>query len=248
MVNLSPDHTYQVSASCQIKNLGKIYHEIFGYPSKGLFVEVGAYDGESYSNTSCLADHGWQGIYIEPIAEYALKCKDRHAKNKVAIVNAAIGRERKAIDIFKGEALSTLDSEMVSRYGEITWSKHVDFKQTTCQQIRLEDLLKYFRISPGFDLLVVDVEGKETEVFSSFDLSYWLPKVLIVEIEDDHTSFQPYQDFVEDKKNLRRFIHSNGYIEIYRDPINTLFLRQDIFKALYIGEIEIFHPENIIPS
>jgi len=248
MTNSSLDDTYQVSNSCQIKDLGKIYREIFGYPSKGLFVEVGAYDGESYSNTSCLADHGWQGVYIEPIAEYALKCKDRHSKNKVAIVNAAIGRERKAIDIFKGEAFTTADSEMVSRYGEINWSKHVDFEQTTCQQIRLEDLLKYFRIAPGFDLLVVDVEGKETEVFSSFDLSYWLPKVLIVEIEDDHDSFQQYQDFVEDKKNLRQFIHSNRYIDIYKDSINTIFLRQDVFKTLHIGEIEIFHPEHIIPS
>lgn len=49
---------YPLDATCQIphfKNLSDIYVYIFGYKTDGLFVEVGAYDGESFSNTSGLA-------------------------------------------------------------------------------------------------------------------------------------------------------------------------------------------------
>ena len=49
--------SYSLSKSCQIKNLSNIYEKLFG-PNKldGYFVEVGAYDGESFSNTSGLAE------------------------------------------------------------------------------------------------------------------------------------------------------------------------------------------------
>jgi hypothetical protein len=35
---------YNISAECQVENLNEIYTKYFGYPSKGFFVEVGAYD------------------------------------------------------------------------------------------------------------------------------------------------------------------------------------------------------------
>ena len=46
--------------------------------SKGTFVEIGAYDGESFSNTSFLADLGWNGLYVEPVPKFAALCRARH--------------------------------------------------------------------------------------------------------------------------------------------------------------------------
>lgn len=79
----------------QIPNLDSIYQKyftrFFGIPYQGFFVEVGAYDGESYSNTSGLADSGWNGLYIEPVFEYYNKCLIRHKNNSVKVINCAIG-------------------------------------------------------------------------------------------------------------------------------------------------------------
>ena len=83
--------TYNISQSCQIKDLDSIFLKYFGYPSKGFFVEVGAFDGESFSNTCCLADHGWNGIYIEPVKQHYDACLRRHKDNDVSVVNCAIG-------------------------------------------------------------------------------------------------------------------------------------------------------------
>ena len=41
-----------------------------------------------------------------------------------------------------------------------------------------------------FELLIVDVEGYEWEVFRNFNISEWKPQVVIVEIEDEHESFK----------------------------------------------------------
>ena len=57
----------------------------------------------------------------------------------------------------------------------------------------------------------------------SFDLKKWQPKIIIVELVDDHPSFQEDKSFLKNNKQLRREILNAGYEEIYRDCINTIF-------------------------
>jgi len=221
---------YNLVDTCQIENLSQIYEEYFGYPSKGYFVEVGAYDGEFASNTSCLADHGWEGLYIEPIYDHYLKCLKRHNENNVTVANVAIGLEEGEKIIYYGDTLTTLDKEQVERYRQIDWAQHIKFSETVCDQMRLDTLMEKIEVPKEFDILVVDVEGKESEVFQTFNLDEWRPKMLIVELEDEHPSFQKYEILIDKLKNLRNFIKDNGYIEIFKDHINTVFVREEFKK------------------
>lgn len=221
---------YNVSRTCQVQDLNSIYMKYFGYPSSGYFVEVGAFDGESFSNTSCLADHGWKGIYVEPVEPHYNACMSRHKNNDVIVVQCSIGVEEGEIDLYVGGPLTTSDPEQVQRYSEIDWAQHIPFSKSTCEQMKLDNLLKHFEVEPGFDLLGVDVEGRENDVFDSFDLEYWKPKMMIVELEDEHESFQKYQDHVEVHKTLRNKIHDCGYVEIYKDHINTIFVAKEFVK------------------
>ena len=66
-----------------------------------------------------------------------------------------------------------------------------------------------------------------------------LPKMMIIELEDEHESFQKYQDHVAVHRALREKIHAVGYVEIYKDHINTIFVQkfyeqdvQDAWRAL----------------
>lgn len=211
-----------ISKTCQITNLASIYNSYFGN-KKGFFIEVGAFDGESFSNTSCLADSGWKGIYIEPVEKFYKKCAERHKNNNVKVINAAIGLENKIVDIYVGEALSSLDKNQVNAYNQISWSKGICFSSQKCRQITLESVLT--ESSPNdIDLLVIDVEGKELEVLESFNLDKYRPKMIICEIEDEHDSFQPFPEITSRNKKVRALIGGNCYKEIYRDHINTIFL------------------------
>ena len=96
--------------------------------------------------------------------------------------------------------------------------------------MRLDTLMGKIEVPKEFDVLVVDVEGKEAEVFETFELDEWKPKMLIVELEDEHPSFQKYTDLISKIKNLRRYINRRGYVEIFKDEINTVFIREDLKK------------------
>ena len=93
---LRASRTYPVANTCQVPHFGSLpdlYKFVFGYREQGLFVEVGAFDGESFSNTSGLADVGWTGHYLEPIPDYAAACARRHAGNPLVKVHrVAAGR------------------------------------------------------------------------------------------------------------------------------------------------------------
>ena len=217
---------YKIPSNCQVDNLNELYIEYFGYPSEGYFVEVGAYDGELFSNTACLADTGWKGLYIEPIYDHYLKCLKRHDHNDVTVANVAIGLSEGEKIIYRGDLLTTLDKDQLKRYSEIDWSKNYNFVEETCDQMRLDTLMNKLEVPNNFDLLVVDVEGKESEIFQTFNLLEWKPKMMIVELEDDHESFQIYPDYVENIRKLRTYIIDSGYEEVSKNKWNTVFVIQ----------------------
>lgn len=218
---------YKLPETCQIPNLDKIYLEYFGrFVNNKIFVEVGAYDGESVSNTSFLADTGWKGYYIEPIHSSYIKCLERHKNNNVVVSNVSIGIDEGIKTIYNNDILSSLDKD----HAEIGVNEfnYPNYTENVCYQLRMDTYLKNYNVPHEFDILVVDVEGKEDEVFYSFSLNEWKPRMIIVELVDDHQYFQKNQFITSRVKNLRQYIHDNNYRQIYRDDINTIFVRDDI--------------------
>jgi len=64
---------WQIEKSCQISDLGNIFDKYFDINKKGVFVDVGAYDGLTHSNTIGLAAMGWRGICIEPVPLFIIE-------------------------------------------------------------------------------------------------------------------------------------------------------------------------------
>lgn len=218
--------SYKVSASCQIPNLGSVFEGFFGFPSVGTFVEVGAYDGESWSNTSCLADHGWTGIYIEPQPEFAAKCAVRHSLNPgVQVVCSACSSDGGLLDLAVSERpyLATASAEgLIAAQSVFGIDRH---SIRTVPSVRLDTLLDHFGVKAGFELLVIDVEGYERQVFDGFSLSEWVPQVLVVELVDHHPDFKAHSHSVSESEHIRQKIIEMGYHEVFVDCINTIFAR-----------------------
>jgi hypothetical protein len=97
------------------------------------------------------------------------------------------------------------------------------------QVYRLETILDAVGLKNA-DLLVIDVEGYEESVLRSFDLKQLDPKMLICEIQDGHKDFARYSEIVEREQRVRNFILNSGYSEVYRDQVNTVFVKQEIFN------------------
>lgn len=67
----------------------------------GHFVDIGAYDGLTYSNTRCLMERGWSGVCIEPnplVFPYLMQ--NTAEFDEVALVCAAFGEEAGSLSKF----------------------------------------------------------------------------------------------------------------------------------------------------
>ena len=83
---------YKRSKSCQIPTLSEIYQKEFKGKTSGIFVDVGAYDGHTFSNTWGLAVAGWRGVCFEPVPGYADQCREQYKYYPgVKVIEAAAG-------------------------------------------------------------------------------------------------------------------------------------------------------------
>jgi FkbM family methyltransferase len=225
---------YIPPSNCQVPDLAGKWEALFGRRTEGFFVEVGAYDGESYSNTSCLADAGWAGLYIEPIEEFAEKCTLRHAANpRVSVLNCAASDAAGLAQIFIGDTLSTLVSDQVADYEQIDWAKGLHRGQSReIRTARLDSILEEHDVPIGFDVLVVDVEGAEEKVINGLDISKWHPKVILIELEDEHPDFRKNARVLDSVAAIRQKIEGAGYRIYFKDHINSLYVRSDAIPRI----------------
>lgn len=222
---MSSSDFYRPLPDCQIRGIDALYTAAFGSPSRGVFVEVGAFDGKTVSNTCFLADAGWRGIYIEPIPQYAALCRARHLRSRdVTIVNKAIGIRQGVTELHVAGVLSTGNESFFAAYQKISWARPLlSAQKIEVPMTTLENVLHDSKVEANFELLVVDVEGAEADVFASFDLAYWRPRMVIVEMEDMHPDFRENVMICEAVARLRQQIELTGYTAVYRDHINTVF-------------------------
>ena len=213
-----------VPETCQIPNIRAVYDEI-GLPRRGHFVEIGAFDGHQFSNTSFLADEGWTGLYIEPIPKFARLTRLRHIFNHVSVETVAVDTQTGTKTIHAMGPLSTTQPEVLKAYGSIRWAKDNAQHSTTVdiKTERLETVFTRNNVPERFDLLVIDTEGSEEQIVRSLLESRYRPSVVIAELSDKHGDFEPYAGLRSSHQRARTQLLEANYRPHYEDGINTLF-------------------------
>lgn len=146
----------------------------------GTFLEIGANDGYSQSNTWYLERHRrWTGVLVEPLPELYRAC--RKVRRRSAVFNyACVGPDGPAaVELVDRNLMSVTlgmqdDKEETARLG-VTPRRVVTAQTTT-----LSDLIDRAGIE-HLDFMSVDVEGAELNVLSGLDLTRHCPAWLLVE-------------------------------------------------------------------
>lgn len=211
---------YHIEPTCQIPGLAGIYAGVFGYPYIGTFVEVGAYDGKTYSNTYGLATMGWSGMYVEPNPLAYVKCTTNHKTHvNVEVLAVACSNEKRTGMLREGADIHTLNVQMADILGAHKLVHSVEITQ-------LDDLLITRRNAYGtyrnIDLLVIDVEGEERNVLEGFSLQFWMPRMVIIEAHEFHTD----QRMAFNAQFINNYF-ARDYRRIYADSINNIYLRKE---------------------
>lgn len=170
------------NGNIKYKGLNKLDKKIKNYinHSNGFFVELGANDGISQSNTYYFEkNRGWIGILIEPIPHNYLLCrKNRSSKTKV-FCNActSFDYEDKFVEIAFSNLMSTpigLESDIKNplehaRLGKKFLPDKEDNFLFGAVARPLNDILHSANAPNRIDFLSLDVEGAEIEVLKGIN-------------------------------------------------------------------------------
>jgi FkbM family methyltransferase len=147
--------------------------EHFQFLENGVFIEAGANDGVTQSNTKLLQErYGWKGLLVEPSpAAFAQIANNRpHAiKENCALVS----------NDYKGNTLTgDFDGHLMSSVGGLRRSNS---NQVTVPVQTLTSLLERHKLT-DVDFLSLDAEGYELSILKGLDFTRFAPKWMLVEI------------------------------------------------------------------
>ncbi len=217
---------YEIQADCQIPNLGQIYLDYLGDKNNGYFVEIGAYDGVTHSNTLTLLKKGWKGHYVEPSEQiFTLDNNLVEYSDQWAGSRFAVGCFNGVVPFRENGECSTVNPDFATIIDGLPFLPRAEeIRNYEVQQITMQSLLGSDH--PIIDVLVVDTEGQEYDVLASNDWSKEInrPKMIIVELHECSPEWTQH-DIVKASIALTHSLLTRyGYRKIFADEINTIYV------------------------
>lgn len=165
----------------------------------GYFVEFGAYDGISLSNTAMLErEYAWAGLLAEPN-------DDRHAAitaSRTAILDKrCVYSESNLSLVFnvtdRPEYSTINDFSEMDLHSEIRRNS----RQISVETVTLAELLNQNNAPEIIDYLSIDTEGSEFDILQAYD---WKHPIRCISVEHNYT---------ENQSKIDHLLRSKGYIK-----------------------------------
>ena len=191
----------------------------------GFFIEAGANDGLSQSNTALYEfEYGWKGLLVEPNPKKCFECKKRRIKSIVE--NYALVSDNYTDDYIEGNFDETGYSESLTSlvYDKGDWcDSHLQIHKEQIKNnlikvpaITLNKLLEKHNVD-RVDFISLDVEGYEISVLNGFDLDKYNPKYFLIETTNLENR----------KKSIIEYMEERDYTVIDQPSINdSLFAKK----------------------
>ncbi len=202
--------------------------DLFQGQRTGFFIEVGAYDGLSFSVSSVFEDLGWTGLLVEANPERAAQCKANRPKSTVLhaalgaingptsiTFNIAIDRSKPG-ETFGGDMLSHVAG--AAEHGSRTGTASRRFRSVQVPMTPVSSALA-FHAGP-IDFASIDVEGGEWNLLQGFDFSKHKPRVMLV--EQGHAA-----SLDDEARRIQQFLASAGYEYLGSFAGSGVYVRTD---------------------
>jgi FkbM family methyltransferase len=166
------------------------------------FVEVGASDGVTFSNTKFLQDLGWRGCLIEPAPTSFAKLLQNRAGENMSLFNSIVwsndDEEIKFFEVTEGLEYSTISS--LRNFDKLSQAR-VKGKEIIGRSKTLNSILTQCKAPKKMGFLSIDTEGSELEVLNGLNLKQW--RFLFVAVE---------HNFNLNRDKIKSYLESNGYV------------------------------------
>lgn len=183
----------------------------------GTFLEIGAFDGLTYSNTKTLEDYfNFSGILIEPQAKYYLNLKHNRSSSKNEIYNYAVSNmDDEFIDFIGDNACGGICNSINT---DVT--KQKNWKSYKVKNLKMKEILRNSRFS-YIDFMIIDVEGSELTLLESIDFSFPIFCIII----------EAHSNEIEKNIAFGAYLTQNGFKFKERQRGNEIWFNHTYFRA-----------------
>jgi len=189
-----------------------------GYKMNGFFVEVGAANGKSLSNTFLLEKFfQWNGILSEPNPNYAGEIS----------LNRSAFFDNRAVFSNSGQTLSfAIASELSTLVGFGQNDQFAKFRSKArtidVETVALNQLLQDYCAPDEIDFLSVDTEGSELEILQALDWDKY--RFNFICCEHNHTS---------NEQRLDQLLESKGYVRVLQteSDFDAWYIRKKLLRV-----------------
>ena len=191
-----------------------VYENYFQGKTDGYFVDIGAHDGTTFSNSKFYEELGWTGVCVEPNPKvFETLQADRKCK---CVMKAVADRTGWAqfFQILEGaDMLSGLVDEF-NQHGIETINANLQDFENGFDYIEVElDLFDNIVDSTTIDFLSLDTEGNELKILQTIDFNKYDIKVITVENND-------YDD------KFLKFLTPRGYQPVTRLGCDEVYIKK----------------------
>ncbi len=211
----------------------------------GFFLDLGANDGISFSNSYFFEKHrNWQGICVEPIKEVY----DKLRKNrKCKVINYAIGEKTENLKFTRVVG----DSQMLSG---ITKFRHPDHQKRTLNEVEfnggevIEEIVQCISFkemmsefdAKTIDYLSIDIEGGEFEILKTIDLKEFSIKIITIENNYDDERINDYM-ISKGYHKILNYKADEFYLDLKEKKSFSVLKYPLLWKIILLSKVQYFH-------
>ncbi|MDI6774066.1 MAG: FkbM family methyltransferase [Verrucomicrobiota bacterium] len=195
--------------------------EVFLGLENGFFLDIGAHDGVTFSNTLFFEERrGWKGICVEPNRQcYELLTQNRRCACVLGCVSNHAGKAKFWEVSGPSSSLSGIPGKLHLRHRERIHAEtgerggKIEEIEITC--LPLEALLRQYAIA-RVHYCSIDTEGGELDILNTIDFS--TRRIDIFTVENNYGDTR-----------IRRFLEQRGY-RLLRADCDEVYRRVDPFE------------------
>lgn len=189
-------------------------------PLRRNFLDIGANDGITLSNTYGLVLAGWTGTYVEPDpAAFSRLRANLAGSNGHTFLNVAIGRSCGKGNFYSsgphlpaGDDTGLVSTALAAETRR--WGSHQKFKTV---EVDFKTAHAAGLCDPSFevDFLSIDAEGMDWAILQQLKLATLRPKLVCIE----------WNGLEKLRENISWFMAERGYHFHYRNYVNLIYKR-----------------------
>ena len=222
-----------INVSCDnlLKSKSQLFQELFvlfclDEKRNGFFIEFGATDGITLSNTYLLErDFAWDGILVEPARVWLPQLKKNR---KCRIDNRCVWSQSGGQITFHETDIAELST--ISNYSGADFfsEKRKNKKAYEVETISLKDLLDFYKSPKEIDFLSIDTEGSEFDILNAFDFTAYQVKIITVE-----------HNFSPKREDIFKLLSGNGFRRVFESIsfFDDWYVNNVIYNKIYPGKL-----------